>query len=286
MWAGRAVGLCPFCSRLRQHTSAPGPGLPGGAGRGLTVLAAAGQLCRLPSVLGAGGLPGAYGRDSGGSAGCGPVCRDGAAAAGMVPAGPVWGHDGGLGPGVSPGPRDGGQLWLCWFPARVGCAAGSAAVFRQVRTQWGRWQMPAPARCWSWACARWSGSGFGSGPGVCGFLACMGDGDGGLPTVALCGLAVDLSRITSVPVTPALCAGFLCGSLLARRSRILPFLCPALWSLPAMYVAGTFDPHVFLGLGVGGLAGGSFRPGPARKFHRGSCSSRRWQAAWRRLPGS
>ena len=39
------------------------------------------------------------------------------------------------------------------------------------------------------------------------------------------------------PVTPVLCAGLLSSSQLMRRSRVLPLLCPALWSLPAMYVA-------------------------------------------------
>lgn len=98
---------------------------------------------------------------------------------------------------------------------------------------------------------------------VAAFLTCMGTGTAGLPGAVLCGLAVDLSRITPVPVTPVLCVGFLCRSLLARRSRFLSVLCPALWSLPVMYVAGTFDPCVLLGLGTGGLAAGLF-PGQAR----------------------
>ena len=143
------------------------------------------------------------------------------------------------------------------FLLRVGCAAGSAAVFRQVRTQRGTLaDACAGAMLVLGLCQVVWFRVLDLGLVSAAFLACMGTGTAGLPTVALCGLAVDLSRITSVPVTPALCAGFLCGSLLARRSRILPFLCPALWSLPAMYVAGTFDPHVFLGLGVGGLAAG------------------------------
>ena len=143
------------------------------------------------------------------------------------------------------------------FLLRVGCAAGSAAVFHQVRTQRGTLaDACAGAMLVLGLCQVVWFRVLDLGLVSAAFLACMGTGTAGLPTVALCGLAVDLSRITSVPVTPALCAGFLCGSLLARRSRILPFLCPALWSLPAMYVAGTFDPHVFLGLGVGGLAAG------------------------------
>ncbi len=106
-------------------------------------------------------------------------------------------------------------------------------------------------------------SGFGCRLGRGGLSHLYGNRDGGAPGGLSCGLAVDLSRITPVPVTPVLCVGFLCRSLLARRSRFLSVLCPALWSLPVMYVAGTFDPCVLLGLGTGGLAAGLF-PGQAR----------------------
>lgn len=143
------------------------------------------------------------------------------------------------------------------FLLRVGCAAGSAAVFRQVRAQRGTLaDACAGAMVVLGLCQMIWFRVLDLGLASAAFLTCMGMGTGGLPMAALCGLAVDLSRITPVPVTPALCAGFLSGSLVARRGRMLPFLCPVLWSLPAMYVVGTFDPHVLLGLGVGGVAAG------------------------------
>ena len=86
------------------------------------------------------------------------------------------------------------------FLLRVGCAAGSAAVFRQVRTQ------RDAGRCLR---RRDAGlgpvpgglvPGFGSGPGVCGFSRLHGDGDGG----AAHGGTV---RVGGGPVPDYLCAG-------------------------------------------------------------------------------
>ncbi|CDB31140.1 unknown [Firmicutes bacterium CAG:137] len=119
----------------------------------------------------------------------------------MVPAGPVWGHDGGLGPGVSPGPRDGGQLWLCWFPAPRGLCGG-------LRRRIPPGANPAgdAGRCLR---RRDAGlgpvpgglvPGFGSGPGVCCFPRLHGDGDGG----AAHGGTV---RVGGGPVPDYLCAG-------------------------------------------------------------------------------
>ena len=140
---------------------------------------------------------------------------------------------------------------------RVGCAAGSAAVFVQVRAKRGTLaDACAGAMLVLGLCQMVWFRVLDLGLAAAALFACMGSGTAGLPMAALCGLAVDLSRITPVPVTPVLCAGLLSSSLLMRRSRVLPLLCPALWSLPAMYVAGSFDPYVLLGLGAGGLAPG------------------------------
>ena len=103
---------------------------------------------------------------------------------------------------------------------------------------------------------------------------------------ALCGLAVDLSRITPVPVTPVLCVGLLSSSLLMRRSRVLPLLCPALWSLPAMYVAGSFDPYVLLGLGAGGLVRAYTQSAKDALDAAGISVVRRWVEAELRVPYS
>ena len=47
------------------------------------------------------------------------------------------------------------------FPAPRGLCGGlRRRIPPGANPAGGRWQMPAPARCWSWACARWSGSGF------------------------------------------------------------------------------------------------------------------------------
>ncbi len=175
---------------------------------------------------------------------------------------------------------------FCWFPAPRGCAAGSAAVFRQVRTQRGTLAD---------ACA--------------GAMLVLGLPGGLVPGLDLGLVSAAFSpawgrgrraahggtvRVGGGPVPDYLCAGdagvvrrLFVWLPSARRSRILPFLCPALWSLPAMYVAGTFDPHVFLGLGVGGLAAGLLpaRAGPEVPPWQ-LLLHRRWQAAWRRLPGS
>ena len=156
------------------------------------------------------------------------------------------------------------RLGFVGFLLRVGCAAGSAAVFRQVQIQRGTLaDACAGAMLVLGLCQVVWFRVLDLGLAVAAFLTCMGAGTAGLSGAVLCGLAVDLSRITPVPVTPVLCVGFLCRSLLARRSRFLSALCPALWSLPVMYVAGTFDPCVLLGLGAGGMAAGLL-PGPAR----------------------
>ena len=164
---------------------------------------------------------------------------------------------------------------------RVGCAAGSAAVFVQVRAKRGTLaDACAGAMLVLGLCQMVWFRVLDLGLAAAALFACMGSGTAGLPMAALCGLAVDLSRITPVPVTPVLCVGLLSSSLLMRRSRVLPLLCPALWSLPAMYVAGSFDPYVLLGLGAGGLVAGLI---PGRVRPRGEVRTEQPQQAAARL---
>lgn len=85
-------------------------------------------------------------------------------------------------------------------------------------------------------------------------LTCLHPGAGGLVWAVAAGAAVDLSRITPVPVTPVLCLSLLTGSLPGLRRRFTACLSPALWALPAMYLGGNFDPVVLTGMLAGGLA--------------------------------
>lgn len=79
------------------------------------------------------------------------------------------------------------------------------------------------------------------------FFVCM---TGDLNTALLCGLGIDLARITAVPVTPILALSILTAG---KRNSLLPRLAPAIWAFPLMYIAEVFDPVVPLGLFVGCL---------------------------------
>lgn len=134
------------------------------------------------------------------------------------------------------------------FLLRALMAAASAAVFDGLRR--------CPSRLLT-AC----GAGFGV-LGLCQILvlrvldlgvaaaALLTCATGELPMALACGLAVDLSRITRAPVTVVLCLGYLTMTLLPKRRSVR--LCPALWSLGAAYVTGSFDPIVTMGLLAGG----------------------------------
>lgn len=153
---------------------------------------------------------------------------------------------------------------------RIGCAMGSAAVFRQVRAQRGTLaDACAGAMLVLGLCQMIWFRVLDLGLTAAALFTCAGTGLAGLPMAALCGLAVDLSRITQIPVTPVLCIGVLTAPLLSRRHRLFSLAGPALCSLPAMYVAGVFDPYVLLGFGVGGAASvlipGRLRPRAAAK---------------------
>ena len=85
-------------------------------------------------------------------------------------------------------------------------------------------------------------------------IACLHPGASGLIWAVTAGAAVDLSRITPVPVTPVLCLSLLTTSLPGLRRRFTACLSPALWALPAMYLGGDFDPVVLIGMFAGGVA--------------------------------
>ena len=141
------------------------------------------------------------------------------------------------------------------YALRVGSAMASAALFAQAKRKRG-----TPA---DWCVAAMLVLGLSQvvwfrvldlGLAAAALITCAGAGLAGLPLAALCGLAVDLSQITPVPITPVLCLSLLVGALPFRQAKFLRLAGPALWSLPAMYLAGAFDPYVLLGLGVGGAA--------------------------------
>lgn len=71
----------------------------------------------------------------------------------------------------------------------------------------------------------------------------------------LCGLAVDLSQISPVPMTPILCLSLL---IPGKHRRLAPAIC----SIPAMLLAGSWDGVLPLSLFLGGIC--AFHP-PAKK---------------------
>lgn len=136
---------------------------------------------------------------------------------------------------------------LVLFLLRMSLAAGCAAVFEGLRLRPGRLVT---------ACA----AGF-TVLGLCQMLvfrvldlglaaaALLTCAVPELPMALACGLAVDLSRITTAPVTVILCLGCLTITLLPRKRSVR--LCPALWSLGAAWITGGFDPIVTMGLLTG-----------------------------------
>ena len=77
-------------------------------------------------------------------------------------------------------------------------------------------------------------------------------GLGALPLAAVCGLGVDLSRITGVMLTPILALSALAAAAVPKKR--LRFLFPCLLSLPLMILMETMDPSVPVSLAVGGAA--------------------------------
>lgn len=131
---------------------------------------------------------------------------------------------------------------LLGYLLRTGFAALSAAAFARPKGPWAAGLMVLAL------CQMQVLKVVNLGLGAAALLACLHPGS--LLWALACGAGADLSRITAVPITPVLCL----AALPLAPGKGLYRLAPALWSCPAMYVAGTFDPYVPLGLLAGGLA--------------------------------
>ena len=73
-----------------------------------------------------------------------------------------------------------------------------------------------------------------------------------LPLATVCGLGLDLSRVTAVILTPILALSALAAA--AAPKKQLRFLFPCLLSLPLMVLTETLDPAVPISLAAGGAA--------------------------------
>ncbi len=93
-------------------------------------------------------------------------------------------------------------------------------------------------------------------------------GMAGLSWALCCGLAIDLSGITKVMLTPVLCLSLLSDSLTGNGRR-RHALTTTLWCVPFLYLSGTFEPVVPISLGAGGLAS-AFLPVEKKKVPRPS----------------
>ena len=71
-----------------------------------------------------------------------------------------------------------------------------------------------------------------------------------LPMAAVCGLGLDLSRITGVVLTPVLTFSALAVAAVPKKQ--LRFFFPVLLSFPVMLLTGAFDPVVPISLAAGG----------------------------------
>jgi len=89
---------------------------------------------------------------------------------------------------------------------------------------------------------------------------------GAFPACALAGLALDLARVTPVPMTAVLCCGFLVR-LLPRSNRWTMLLAPAGAYVLVMWLWGGFDLLPLPGLLLGGCAG-LLLPRPTQMAHR------------------
>ncbi len=86
------------------------------------------------------------------------------------------------------------------------------------------------------------------------------------PAVAISGLALDLARITAIPMTAVLCLAYLVRLLPGKR-RGLMYFAPALAYLPVMVLCGQPDLLPIPALAIGGLAG-VLLPGQTPLSHR------------------
>lgn len=138
------------------------------------------------------------------------------------------------------------DLWNCLV--QTGAAAGSAWVFGSLSRQRTRLMEAAGAGMLCLAlCQMLVFDILDIGIAAGAFFVCM---TGDLSTALLCGLGIDLARITVLPVTPILALSILTAG---KRNSLLPKLAPAVWAFPLMFISGGFDPVVPLGLFVGCL---------------------------------
>lgn len=89
---------------------------------------------------------------------------------------------------------------------------------------------------------------------------------GAFPAVALTGLALDLAKVTPVPMTAVLCGSFLVR-FLPRGNRSFSACAPGAAYILIMVLCAKWDMMPLPGLLLGGVVG-SFLPGPAKVAHR------------------
>ena len=86
------------------------------------------------------------------------------------------------------------------------------------------------------------------------------------PATALAGLALDLSQVTSVPMTAVMALSYLVR-FLPRYPKLICRLSPALVYIVVMYLCGKTDFYPLPGLLLGGFLG-AYLPGPVKASHR------------------
>lgn len=91
---------------------------------------------------------------------------------------------------------------------------------------------------------------------------------GTFPGAALAGLALDLARITPIPMTAVLCLGYL-PRLFPQRTRYLRYTAPAAACLLVMGLCGILDLTPVPGLVIGGALGVFLPPKPESIHRRG-----------------
>ena len=102
-----------------------------------------------------------------------------------------------------------------------------------------------------------------------GFVAAGLLGAGGaLPAAALAGLALDISQITTTPMTGVLCLSYLCRMIPFGRKWI-PYAAPAAAYIMVMKLGGFPDFLPALGLAAGGTAAIFLPPKPDVHYRRG-----------------
>ena len=91
---------------------------------------------------------------------------------------------------------------------------------------------------------------------------------GALPAAALAGLALDVSQITTTPMTGVLCLAYLCRMIPYGR-KWLPYAAPAAAYITVMKLGGFTDFLPALGLAAGGTAAILLPPRPELSPRRG-----------------